>query len=83
MTTKDSIENFLSSKNYAVVGVSRKKSKFGTVIYKELKKSVNLIITKTFGGRSYEDFAKFYFIDHESFRCCKHHKGHQFKKYLQ
>jgi predicted CoA-binding protein len=38
MTTKDSIENFLSSKSYAVVGVSRKQSKFGTVIYNELKK---------------------------------------------
>lgn len=32
------IENFLSSKNFAVVGVSRNKRKFGNVIYSELKK---------------------------------------------
>ena len=38
MTSKESVANFLSSKNLAVVGVSRKSSKFGNIIYKELKK---------------------------------------------
>lgn len=38
MTPKESIDNFLSDKNFAVVGVSRKSSKFGNTIYKELKK---------------------------------------------
>ena len=38
MTTKDFVNNFLSNKNFAVVGVSRKSSKFGNIIYKELKK---------------------------------------------
>jgi predicted CoA-binding protein len=38
MTTQSSVETFLEAKNIAVVGVSRKKSKFGNVIYRELKK---------------------------------------------
>lgn len=38
MITQSSIETFLKAKNIAVVGVSRKKNKFGNVIYKELKK---------------------------------------------
>jgi len=38
MTSKESVRDFLDSKNIAVVGVSRKKSKFGNIIYKELKK---------------------------------------------
>ena len=38
MTSKKSLEKFLESKNLAIVGVSRKSSKFGNVIYKELKK---------------------------------------------
>lgn len=38
MTSKESVDNFLNCKNLAVVGVSRKSSKFGNVIYKELKK---------------------------------------------
>lgn len=38
MTPKESVDNFLSNKNFAVVGVSRKSSKFGNTIYKELKK---------------------------------------------
>lgn len=38
MNTKESIDNFLLNKNLAVVGVSRKSSKFGNTIYKELKK---------------------------------------------
>jgi hypothetical protein len=38
MTSKSSVDNFLSCKDIAIVGVSRKSSKFGNVIYKELKK---------------------------------------------
>lgn len=38
MTTQKSIDVFLNCSNIAVVGVSRKSSKFGNVIYKELKK---------------------------------------------
>lgn len=38
MITKASVDSFLNSKNFAVVGVSGKSSKFGNTIYKELKK---------------------------------------------
>lgn len=38
MTSQAAVNRFLESKNIAVVGVSRKSSKFGNVIYKELKK---------------------------------------------
>ena len=38
MTSKAAVDEFMSKKNLAIVGVSRKKSKFGNVIYKELKK---------------------------------------------
>jgi len=38
MNSKKSVENFLTSKKIAVVGVSRKKQKFGNTIYRELKK---------------------------------------------
>ena len=38
MTSQKSVADFLSCKNLAVVGVSRKSSKFGNSIYKELKK---------------------------------------------
>ncbi len=38
MTSQAAVDSFLSSKNIAVVGVSRKSSKFGNFIYKELKK---------------------------------------------
>ncbi|OGU76237.1 MAG: hypothetical protein A2V93_02910 [Ignavibacteria bacterium RBG_16_34_14] len=37
MTSKKLIEEFLSEKNIAVVGVSGNRKKFGYVIYKELK----------------------------------------------
>lgn len=37
MTSKKLVEEFLTQKNIAVVGVSRKKTKFGNAIYKELK----------------------------------------------
>ena len=38
MTSQAAVDAFLSSKNFAVVGVSRKSSKFGNVIYKDLRK---------------------------------------------
>jgi predicted CoA-binding protein len=38
MNSKKSVEEFLSQSKIAVVGVSRKRSKFGNVIYHELKK---------------------------------------------
>ena len=38
MTSRKFVEDFISQKNIAVVGVSRKKSKFGNYIYRELKK---------------------------------------------
>lgn len=37
MTSKKFVEDFLNQKKIAVVGVSRKKTKFGNAIYKELK----------------------------------------------
>jgi hypothetical protein len=37
MNSKKTVEEFLSQKRIAVVGVSRKKTKFGNAIYKELK----------------------------------------------
>lgn len=38
MTSKSLVENFLSQKNIAVVGVSRNTKKFGNTIYRSLKK---------------------------------------------
>lgn len=38
MTSRKLVEDFVSQNNIAVVGVSRKKSKFGNYIYRELKK---------------------------------------------
>jgi len=37
MNSKKTVEEFLAQKKIAVVGVSRKKTKFGNAIYKELK----------------------------------------------
>lgn len=37
MTSKKLVEEFLTQKKFAVVGVSRKKTKFGNAIYRELK----------------------------------------------
>ena len=37
MNSKKIVENFLAQKKIAVVGVSRKKTKFGNAIFKELK----------------------------------------------
>jgi len=38
MVTKAQVDNFISAKNLAVVGVSRTKRKFGNMAWKELKK---------------------------------------------
>ena len=38
MVSLNSINDFLSQKNIAIAGVSRKKQKFGNTIFKELKK---------------------------------------------
>jgi uncharacterized protein len=44
MNSKKVVENFIAQKKIAVVGVSRKKTKFGNAIYKELKqKGYNVI----------------------------------------
>jgi predicted CoA-binding protein len=37
MNSKKAVEDFIAQKKIAVVGVSRKKTKFGNAIYKELK----------------------------------------------
>ena len=37
MNSKKTVEDFIAQKKIAVVGVSRKKTKFGNAIYKELK----------------------------------------------
>jgi predicted CoA-binding protein len=37
MNSKKNVEDFLAQKKIAVVGVSRKKTKFGNAIYRELK----------------------------------------------
>jgi hypothetical protein len=37
MSSKNMVEEFLAQKKIAIVGVSRKKTKFGNAIYKELK----------------------------------------------
>ena len=43
MTTKEAVDNFLSLKSIAVVGVSREGKKFGNMAYKDLKsKGYNL-----------------------------------------
>ena len=43
MTSKKLVEGFLSSRKIAVVGVSRRKNKFGNVIYRELRKKGFLV----------------------------------------
>lgn len=37
MTTKAAVDDFISQKTLAVVGVSKKKGKFGSTVYRELK----------------------------------------------
>jgi len=61
MTSKKLVEEFLNQKKIAVVGVSRKKTKFGNVIYKELKQKgyqvfpINPNITEYEGETCYPD----------------------------
>jgi len=61
MTSKKLVEEFLALKKIAVVGVSRKKTKFGNAIYKELKQKgyqvfpINPNITEYEGEACYPD----------------------------
>ena len=61
MTSKKIVEEFLAQKKIAVVGVSRKKTKFGNAIYKELKQKgyelfpINLNINEYEGKTCYPD----------------------------
>jgi uncharacterized protein len=61
MNSKKVVEDFLAQKKIAVVGVSRKKTKFGNAIYKELKQKgynvfpVNPHITAFEGDACYPD----------------------------
>ena len=61
MTSKKLVEEFLTQKKIAVVGVSRKKTKFGNAIYKELKQKgyelfpINLNINEYEGKTCYPD----------------------------
>jgi predicted CoA-binding protein len=63
MTSKKLVEDFIAQKNVAVVGVSRKKSKFGNYIYKELKKkkyqvfAVNHNLEFAEGDKCYPDLS--------------------------
>lgn len=61
MTSKKLVEEFLAQKKIAVVGVSRKKTKFGDAIYRELKQKgyevfpVNPNINEYEGETCYSD----------------------------
>lgn len=61
MNSKKVVDEFLSQKKIAVVGVSRKKTKFGNAIYKELKQKgyqvfpINLHINVFEGDNCYPD----------------------------
>ncbi len=61
MITKASVENFLSQKNIAVVGVSRNTKNFGNTIYRSLKKKgynvypINPNAEKIEGDKCYPD----------------------------
>ena len=61
MNSKKVVEDFIAQKKIAVVGVSRKKTKFGNAIYKELKQKgynvfpVNPHITTFEGDTCYPD----------------------------
>jgi hypothetical protein len=60
MITKQNVEDFVSQKKIAVVGVSRSKGKFGNIIYSELKKKqytvygVNPNLEQIDGDKCYE-----------------------------
>jgi len=61
MNSKKLVEDFIAQKKIAVVGVSRKKTKFGNAIYKELKQKgynvfpINPYITTFEGDVCYPD----------------------------
>ena len=61
MASKKLVEEFLAQKNIAVVGVSRKKTKFGNAIYRELKQkdynvfAVNPNMSEFEGDTCYSD----------------------------
>ena len=61
MNSKKTVEEFLAQKKIAVVGVSRKKTKFGNAIYRELKQKgysvfpINPNIKEYDGGVCYPD----------------------------
>ena len=63
MTTLKSIEEFMSQKNIAIAGVSRKKQKFGNAIYKEMVKKgfnvfpVNPNLDEYEGEKCYKDIS--------------------------
>ncbi len=63
MTTIQSVNDFMAQKNIAIVGVSRKKQKFGNAIYKELEKKsftlypVNPNMEDYNGKKCYPDIA--------------------------
>lgn len=63
MTTIKSVNDFMAQKNIAIVGVSRKKQKFGNAIYKELEKKgfalypVNPNMEEYNGKKCYPDIA--------------------------
>jgi uncharacterized protein len=63
MTTMQSVNEFMAQKNIAVVGVSRKKQKFGNAIYKELEKKgfalypVNPNMEEYNGNKCYPDIS--------------------------
>lgn len=64
MNTKKSIEEFLGEKIIAVAGVSRNKNKFGTQVYKDLKKkgyrvyAVNPHMTEIEGEKCYNSLSE-------------------------
>ena len=63
MNSKQQVDDFINQKNIAVVGVSRKKSKFGNYIYRELKKKdyrvypVNSKLEFAEGDKCYPDLS--------------------------
>ncbi len=63
MTSKATVNDFISQRSLAVVGVSRRGQKFGNMAYRELKKSgyklypIHPTAETLEGDRAYKDFA--------------------------
>lgn len=63
MTTKAAIQDFVSQKNLAIIGVSRTSHKFGNMAYKELKAkgyrvyAIHPSADTLEGEKAYKDFA--------------------------